>query len=179
MQKTIILKRLITGIILLLVGLWVGYIGISFSSMGVTYDYPMAVSYGGDEIILASANLIIGITFISTCYMFPKKWLDYILVGLGVILYSICLTEFSQNEITSYVTWIFFIISVACLLIGIPWSKNGYKTMPYQTKNSVKKNTQKDSSDYMEQIAKLKKLLDDNAITQEEYDAKKKQLLNL
>ena len=145
MQKTIILKRLITGIILLLVGLWVGYIGISFSSMGVTYDYPMAVSYGGDEIILASANL----------------------------------TEFSQNEITSYVTWIFFIISVACLLIGIPWSKNGYKTMPYQTKNSVKKNTQKDSSDYMEQIAKLKKLLDDNAITQEEYDAKKKQLLNL
>ena len=49
MQKTIILKRLITGIILLLVGLWVGYIGISFSSMGVTYDYPMAVSYGGED----------------------------------------------------------------------------------------------------------------------------------
>lgn len=33
--------------------------------------------------------------------------------------------------------------------------------------------------DNLDQIAKLKKLLDDNAITQEEYDAKKKQLLDL
>lgn len=31
----------------------------------------------------------------------------------------------------------------------------------------------------LDEITKLKKLLDDEAITQEEYDAKKKQLLNL
>ena len=38
---------------------------------------------------------------------------------------------------------------------------------------------QDSSSDSLEEIAKLKQLLDMDAITQDEFDAKKKQLLDL
>lgn len=41
------------------------------------------------------------------------------------------------------------------------------------------KTVKSSSDDNLDKIAKLKKLLDSNAITLEEYDAKKKQLLDL
>ena len=42
-----------------------------------------------------------------------------------------------------------------------------------------KKESSKDKEDNLEQIKKLKELLDLGAITQEEFDAKKKELLGL
>ncbi|MQB61101.1 hypothetical protein DN442_04820 [Lactobacillus reuteri] len=50
----------------------------------------------------------------------------------------------------------------------------------YETKNASADNQDSIlSSDSVSHLLLLKKLLDDHVITQEEYDAKKKQLLNL
>lgn len=184
MKKELILRRLIAGIALILVAAYTIYLGITYSSMGVQSGYGELTSLGGDLAILGSGNLIAGIILVSTSYMFPKKWIDYIVIALSCFSGTLCLVEFPQSEFTNGFHWALLIICIVSLLVAIPWSKNGYPNMPYQSTSSNSpqmktKNNTNNSYDYTEEIAKLKNLLDDNAITQEEYDAKKKQLLDL
>ncbi|MCD7137248.1 SHOCT domain-containing protein [Limosilactobacillus balticus] len=183
MQKELISRRLIAGVILALFALYTGYIGIQWCVAGTQEEgLESMVSIGGDLVILAAINLIVGITFAATSYMFPKKWLDITLVALAFLADLVCLIEFPQSEFSNATNWEMLIICVVLVVLAMPWSTKGYHNMPYNGKITV--NTEANSAvinntDSFEQIAKLKSLLDDGAITQEEYDAKKKQLLNL
>ena len=75
--------------------------------------------------------------------------------------------------------WIDTLIAAALLIISIPWSKNGYKEMSYNMKKPVKESRViVSSSKDLDQITKLKQLLDADAITQEEFESKKKEILD-
>ena len=76
------------------------------------------------------------------------------------------------NSISNAISWNYLPILLATLALGennLPTSVNPVVVSPVQTvaENSI------------ERIVELKELLDMGAITQEEFDLKKKELLNL
>jgi len=83
------------------------------------------------------------------------------------------------------------IIGIVLILVGccfIPaWSRatlrvsleKMYASLPDAAKREKEKPAVKQTASYMEELADLKKLLDSGVITQEEYDAKKRQVLKL
>lgn len=169
-------RRLIPGIVMLIVGLYIAYCGISASIMGTRFGVGRAVSLGGDDFILGLAGIIPGIVLICTHNKMPHRWVDYSIAIIAAICFIICLTEFPQLGAGPF-NWLTFLIILACLIYALPWSKNGYKNYHYPNGKNDSANYSTDSN--LEDIKKLKSLLDDGAITQDEYDKKKKQLLNL
>ncbi|MFT8868493.1 SHOCT domain-containing protein [Liquorilactobacillus nagelii] len=71
---------------------------------------------------------------------------------------------------------------IRCSDCGNEWNKNSIKGMNFAEEKSVSSNvkvTKRTELSIPDEILKYKKLADDGIITQEEFDAKKKQLLNL
>ncbi len=70
---------------------------------------------------------------------------------------------------------------VAFVMTGFAIDESKDEKNAYKNATSVKKHSQNtpSSSDQLEKLASLKKLLDDEVITQEEFDEKKKQLLGV
>ena len=180
MLKKLIVRRLIGGLLLAIFGFYILYRGINLSILGVRYDIESITSIGGDYIILGGVSALVGTVLASTSYMFQKKWLDYTLTiveTIGIVIWMIEIS-FPGSEHGSLV-WIDTLIAAALLIISIPWSKNGYKEMPYNMKKPVKESRViVSSSKDLDQITKLKQLLDANAITQEEFESKKKEILD-
>lgn len=177
-MKKLLVRRLIGGLLLAIFGIYNLYSGIHTAVIGVRYQLDSITSFGGDFIILGGVSSLVGIIFASTSYTFPKKWLDYTLTIIETLGIVICMTEFSLTDHNNLV-WIPIFIAAVLLIVSLPWSKKGYKEMPYGMQVPVKKyNVEKDPSKNLDQIAKLKQLLDTDAITQEEFDEKKKELLD-
>ena len=168
-------KRGIPGIVMLILGLYIAYCGINASIIGTKFGVERAVALGGDDIFLGIAGIIPGIVLICTHNKMPHRWIDYSIAIIAAICLIICLTEFPGFG-AGLINWMIFIIILACLIYALPWSRNGYKNYHYP--NNINSSYFSNNNN-LEDIKKLKSLLDDGAITQDEYDKKKKQLLNL
>lgn len=167
-------KRLIPGIIMLVLGLYIAYCGVEASVIGTKYGVGRAVALGGDNIILGLGGIVPGIIFICTSKNMPRKWIDYFAAVFGAICLLIVLTEYPRFG-AGPINWIIFVIISVSLIYALPWSKKGYKNYHYPISDEQPHLT----ANNLEEIKTLKSLLDDGAITQEEYNKKKKQLLNL
>lgn len=72
-------------------------------------------------------------------------------------------------------------------LVGKPWIRAGFENVkkriaeypPMAERTKIVPDDKGSSAAYIDEIAKLKQLLDSGALTQEEFESKKKQLLNL
>lgn len=168
-------RRLIPGIVMLIFGLYIAYCGVNASVIGSRLGVERAVALGGDDVFLGLAGIVSGIVLICTHKKMPKRWVDYTIAIFSAICFIICLTEFPRFG-AGPLNWVTFIVILACLIYALPWSKDGYKNYHYPNSNA-KLNASAESN--LEDIEKLKKLLDNGAITQDEYNKKKKQLLNL
>lgn len=164
---------------MLVLGLYIAYCGIQASTLGTKLGVETAVALGGDNIILGIGGIVSGIIFIFTSKHMPKRWVDYFASIFCTVCLIIVLTEFPRFG-AGPINWLIFIAILACLIYALPFSKTGYKNYHYsnvEASHSEKNNSTANSN--LKEIKELKSLLDDGAITQEEYDKKKKQLLNL
>ena len=112
------------------------------------------------------------------------------IVGASVSAFVLLLTAlitivvYSANKSMEMWLILFLIIAgIICLLSFAISLANISEAVAYRRQNrtikviSTNETSEKHNVDYIEEIKMLKELLDSGAITQEEFDAKKKQLL--
>lgn len=197
-ENKLIVRRLIAGILLLLSSIIelaesvrVAEYGEKFDTSNFTSQYT---SQAGIGLIAGAIAFIIALVFIVTCKMRPRKWVE-ISLAIAIAISFLFATIVPTNYFTDLPIFKWANLFFICL--GLPWSKKGFKGMPYVSKaekTMVEENNATEESDTIhrekavsneprinvpDEIAKYKKLLDDGTITQDEFEAKKKQLLNL
>lgn len=180
-ENKLIVRRLVAGIILLLLSIFEMVESYHVSAYGQMINNTQFKGEGGLGMIIGAIAFIVALVFVFTSKSRPKKWVEItlaIFIVLGVVF----------NQMITNNTFIdlpyFGLINVIISCIAFPWSKKGYKGMPFISKDE--KNEQNDvepaiqtSSTTADEIVKYKKLADSGVITQEEFEAKKKQLLNI
>lgn len=165
----IIKRRLVSGILLLVMVLF---------DLFMTFGYFTAYSVEGGVLNALSGTrylffgiwaIILGIIYIVTCKRRPVKWqeitLQVVTIVLMLLTYSSIAVGKPDNAIFLWTEFIHIVLQV----IGAP-GKNGFKEYPYVV--TVTGN----DSQAIDKLAKLKKLLDSGAITQEEFDQEKKKI---
>lgn len=177
-ENKLIIRRLIAGIILLILSVFELIESYHVATFGQAIRNNEFNSEGGVGLIIGAIAFIVALVFIFTSKSHPKKWAEIalaIVIALGFL--SVMITSHKDFSDLPVFAWLNLII--AC--IAFPWSKKGYKGMPYVSKNeqTITKEKLDSSNDVADEIAKYKKLADNGTITQEEFEAKKKQLLNL
>ena len=140
-------------------------IGVHVSLMGAILNVSTAVCYILIAVSLfqkkTDTNIIPIAIIIGTAGSFLYTLMGYATEDLALIIWNIASSM--KNTISTY---IYLLMSILVL---------DEKNMPISTKNLVSAS----SKNPIERITKLKELLDTGAITQEEFDEKKKQLLGL
>ncbi|MDN7145307.1 SHOCT domain-containing protein [Liquorilactobacillus mali] len=185
-ENKIIVRRLVAGILLMLLAVVIYSETNEISRISALSSSNEFNAVVGAGYILAIFAAIIGVFFSVTCKTRPKKWIEYSLSAFAIIL--MLLISLTDNLYLFKDLGLFrwgFIILVA---LGLP-SKNGFKNMPFVSKkeavtidqpinnnDEIKSAPVKDTSS---ELRELKKLFEDDVITQEEFDAKKKQILKL
>ncbi|EJE99197.1 SHOCT domain-containing protein [Liquorilactobacillus mali] len=180
-ENKLIPRRLIAGIILLLLSIFEMVESYHVSAYGQMINNDSYNGEGGLGMIIGAIAFIVALVFIFTSKSRPKKWVEITLavfIVLGVV-FNQMITDNTFIDLPFF-GWINVVISC----FAFPWSKKGYKGMPYISKDE--KNEQKSvepaaqtSSTVADEIVKYKQLADNGIITQEEFEAKKKQLLNI
>lgn len=191
----LIVRRLVAGVLLIVTALWAFYDTTVFGRLLAFYrgtNMEMVVqSEEGLVIMSGILGLIVGIVYVSTSKRRPVKWLEYTITGVAIVflLLSQTVVDLLTGGIVSAIRWPVFLF----IVVGLPL-KNGYKDMPFASKkassitdvvsdhgpaetgsNKNDKTNMIDDAD----LRKLKKLLDDGIISEQEFNAKKKQLLGL
>ncbi|MFT8866141.1 MAG: SHOCT domain-containing protein [Lacticaseibacillus paracasei] len=194
-KNKLIVRRLVAGVLLIVTALWAFYDTAVFGRLLAFYrgtNMEMVVqSEEGLVIMSGILGLIVGIVYISTSKRRPVKWLEYTITGVAIVflLLSQTAVDLLAGGIVSVIRWLIFLF----VGVGLPL-KNGYKDMPFASKkassitdvvsdhdlaetgsNKNDKTNMIDDTD----LRKLKKLLDDGIISEQEFNAKKKQLLGL
>lgn len=180
-ENKLIPRRLIAGIILLLLSIFELVESYHVSAYGQMINNDVYNSEGGLGMIIGAIAFVVALVFIFTSKSRPKKWVEItlaIFIVLGIVFNQL-ITNSTFIDLPFF-GWINVIISC----FAFPWSRKGYKDMPYISKNEkneqkLAESTTQVSPTDADEIGKYKKLLDDGAITQEEFEAKKKQLLNI
>lgn len=172
-ENKLIVRRLIAGIILLIVSIFELIESYHAAAFGQAIKNNEFNSEGGVGLIVGVIAFVVSLVFIFTSKSRPKKWVETtlaIVIALGFL--SVLITSHKDFPDLPVFAWINLII--AC--IAFPWSKKGYKGMPYVTKNeqTISKDKLNSSTSTADEIAKYKKLADDGTITQEEFETKKK-----
>lgn len=167
--------RIIFGIISIILG-----VVVLFQSLAVSAAYSLAndsagSSAGAAGLIIALLMVVNGIIFLVTSKKISTgiKITGYILGIFSLLLCFSAASNFSDLYI--------YAVYIICATVFGNWEKktlvqNDDTSTP--DKKSVESVTSK-KTDTADEIAKYKQLLDDGVITQEEFDAKKKQLLGL
>lgn len=187
MKNKLIVRRLVAGILLLVMAIVSFYEATSIMKdaeelQSVVDSSTMAriQGAGGVMVMMGLWGIVIGIIYTATCKIRPRKWLEWTIIGVDLVVFFLTATEVDliSTGLVSIIRWVVFIL----VAVGAPL-KYGYTDMPWATKADRAKQTPPTSTpltdNTAEQITKLKSLLDSGALTQDEFDAKKKQLLNL
>ena len=132
----------------------------------------------GSSIILIVAFLVVFVAFVWIPILNnPKQFKDKrtvitacVYTGIGLVF---AVTLNSVSGITSSILMMVLILAVSIIVIKkSPRTKNqANQTSPTETVRA--------NGSSIDKLTKLKELLDAGAITQEEFDAKKKEILNL
>lgn len=106
------------------------------------------------------------------------------IVGIAMTCGLLFLARFLQTMYKIQSTSLFEIcFAGGGIAFGLNWIEIGeaedFQKLIQTTKDAAIKNTPNENNSVAEELLKFKKLLGDNIITQEEFDAKKKQLLGL
>lgn len=193
-ENRLIVRRLIAGIILLILSIFELIESYHVAIFGQVVKNNEFNSEAGVGLIIGTITFVVSLVFIFTSKTRPKKWLETtlaIMTALGFL--SVMIT--SHNDFPDLPVFAWSNLVITC--IAFPWSKKGYKGMSYVSKTektTVEENNTTEENNTApreravsnelrinvpDEISKYKKLLDDGTITQEEFDAKKKQLLGL
>lgn len=136
----------------------------------------MAASSG---IMLAIACAVTGLILIITNKQ-NKRWIYWTVSILSAVMFLISLMSASKyfGDLPVF-AWAYIILSaIALFRFGKQKSvEDSVDATPAQSNNDS--DAKEATTDHSDELRNLKKLLDENVITQEEFDAKKKQLLNL
>lgn len=163
--------RLVFGIIFIVVAVFA-----LFQSLTVSAAYSLANSEDGTTagaagLVFSILMLVIGIIFIAARKNNSRgfKTATYIMCVIGFLLALGAMDEFSD-----------MIIYAILLVAGVFFSNRTTRIKDSNNNNKPQMpNINSSNNDSTDEILKFKKLLDEGAITQEEFDAKKKELLNL
>ncbi|MFT8703049.1 MAG: SHOCT domain-containing protein [Oenococcus oeni] len=194
-ENKIILRRLISGILLLLMSIFCLYESFEVDTFGQKLDIDKMVTAGGAGYLIAISSFIIGLIFVFTARIRPTKWIEYGIAAVVVFIFFI--------ESTIDIGKFFFDLHLfrwgmlILVVLGLPEKKSGFKDMPFAKKENktisehkpkveTKKSASKPDKDIkaennndLSQLVELKKLLDSGVITKKEFKAKKKQILGL
>jgi hypothetical protein len=166
--------RLIFGIIFIVMS-----VIALFQSMAVSAAYSLAsdsdgTSSGAAGLVVAILMMVVGIIFIAARKNNARgiKTSTYIMCAISLFLAVSAIDSFSDMGIYAVL-----------MLVGVIWGNMATKIQPENntSEQALNKQTLESTakSSTTDEIMKFKKLLDDGAITQEEFDAKKKELLNI
>ena len=176
-------RRLIAGIFLV-----VGGAILALQSIGVIGGYDIAeISFGVTSgffgLMLAAALIIQGIYYIKTKCTYKNKdfeWVWFWVYGIAAfIIFGSQATRYFHDLLNF---WPYFII--VFWLLGYRWGAdqkdliNQSKVTPNIQTQVMIKAPRESIGDKADQIKKYKQLLDDNAISQAEYDEIKAEILN-
>lgn len=197
-MERMIVRRLVAGIGLIVWALYSFYRSYTFSSFANKYSTALGrkitdsmIKNSNALIIFSVLILLIGVSFIATCNRKPNKNLDYPIVIIYFIVSAICgAMAGTLAPITKLIAFVAFIL----LILGLSF-KNRLKTNEKEDTRNIDKNSsnitnkslitdttepiKSEKNSNLNDLRDLKKLLDDGVITQEDFDTKKKQILNL
>jgi len=99
----------------------------------------------------------------------------YIVMGAVFIIIGVVLKLMDKTSLS------IFIFGVVCILLGILFSSKKYQRYAFKNMGAAPtdEKTNDEKSDGIDSLVKLKEAMDNGYITQEEFDAKKKQILGL
>lgn len=189
-NKPIIVRRLISGISLIVLSLYSFYRSYVFYNVPKKYSDIMdtklikfMIRNSNGLFIFGVLILVIGILFAFTSNKQPLKWLEYSIAIVYFLVNAIC--GFVTGSELAPITKIIALLGFLMFTLGLPF-KNGFKNMPFKaskdnenqsskTPNKISVNDQSDLND----LVKLKELLDSGIITQDDFNKKKKKILNI
>jgi hypothetical protein len=189
-NKPIIVRRLISGISLIVLSLYSFYRSYVFYNVPKKYSDIMdtklikfMIGNSNGLFIFGVLILVIGILFAFTSNKQPLKWLEYSIAIVYFLVNAIC--GFVTGSELAPITKIIALLGFLMFTLGLPF-KNGFKNMPFKaskdnenqsskTPNKISVNDQSDLND----LVKLKELLDSGIITQDDFNKKKKKILNI
>ena len=123
--------------------------------------------------LVTKANYIVSvICFTVSIFAFgidDQNWILFVIVLQGIIFAYLCAYVGLKKGIKTGFWWGFFLSFLGLIILAILPAEN--------TKDTVKTNSISKSEENIELIKKYKELLEAGAITQEEFDIKKKELL--
>lgn len=172
-------RRLIAGILLI-----VGAALLIVQSLGVLGSYAMAtvtlgMFAGFLGLLLAAAMIVQGIYYIKTKCAYKNKDFEWAWFWVYII-WAIMISSTNAAHYFSDLRDVWPYVVIVLWILGYRWGQDQKDLIDKQKVNDevqpqVTKTANQDTAD---EIMKYKKLLDANAITQEEYDKKKAELLN-
>lgn len=159
--------RLILGIIFVVISVMAIFQSLAVSAAFSLTEDRDGVDSGSYGVVAAILMLIIGIIFLTTRKNNSRaiKISTWVMGVIAIFLAIVASDKFGDMGI--YAIFI---------LVGVIW---GNLTFKIKNKKLTELSPTEKVKLSTEEIVKFKKLLDDGAITQEEFDAKKKKLLNL
>lgn len=179
-------RRLVFGVLLILMS---GYTLYKAESLRRLLDkslmfghqwVPITLNLSG-LVLIAFCDLIIGIIFVCTCTKTPLKKVEITLplAVLGTQFVVGFMIGFGTGDLFD-VTAEMMSIPLLLTLLGIAYGK-GYHVLPFKGNQRWPWSSfiHVDEDKAADDIVKYKKLLDDGTINNDEFEAKKKQLLNL
>ncbi len=172
-------RRLIAGILLI-----VGAALLIIQSLGVfgaaaMGGFSFGITAGFWGLLLAAGMIVQGIYYIKTKCAYKNKdleWAWFWVYGiLALIIYGSGAPRYFRD-----LGNVWPVVVIVLWILGYRWGQDQKDLIDKQKVNDevqpqVAKTANQDTAD---EIMKYKKLLDANAITQEEYDKKKAELLN-
>lgn len=176
-------RRVIVGALQLLLAFFIYDEAESASRLYAFANSDSGSMAAASGIMLAAACAVTGLIFIITNKQ-NKRWIYWTISIITAVMFLISLTSASSyfKDLTVF-AWAYIILSA----IGVfrfgkqkPTNESGsdVPAEPDESENN-KNGQQSSSSDSSDELRNLKKLLDEGVITQDEFDAKKKQLLGI
>lgn len=161
--------KLVFGIIFIIIAVFLFIQAMTVSAAYALGGSSNGVSSGAGGIVTSLLMIVLGIIFLATQKKITKgiKITTWVLAAIAIL---ICIGGADGFEdLYLYAIFIF---------LGTFFSNRPTKNNVQTSKTSNTKTVTNPSSNTADEIVKLKKLMDDGVITKEEFEAKKKQLLN-
>lgn len=187
-DHSVILRRMIPGVVMILVGAVCSLQSFAMFTTGVAYR-PNFVS-GMVGLLFGIYMIINGIYFARTSKEWPKDNLETLSQIFCWIMVIVPIFLINWNVFSDFT--IYYDVMIVCNILAYPFKRSKLRLRlearlnGYDNENSNNENTETNYiaseptslDEKAEQIAKYKKLLDDNAISQEEYNKIKKDILS-
>ncbi|MFT8491509.1 SHOCT domain-containing protein [Liquorilactobacillus satsumensis] len=168
------IKRIVIGAVQLLLA-FITYDEASTASKLFAFANSDSGSFAATSgIIMAFACAVTGIILIVTSKQ-DQRWVFWTVLIITLIFGFIAIMSSSKYfQDLMIFAWGYIILTAIALF---RFSKKSKQQIKAETKSTLNKVSANDDS--TDELIKMKKLFDDGVITQEEFEAKKKQLLKL